>query len=221
MFHTISIDYLQSSSHASASISDGIRQSPRGERETDPTFGPSDMTERFHWFLKKRVINSLDTPCLVPTPIVSGTATSVFVSGGNNSKKPATSQAISQTNSPIDFCKDDQITESFADWLGDEILPDYMEKNYKLNTSQYQIGYSNVFRDACNSDTWGNDPHPSTKLRENALILANPKIRAQMGCKAPLEKYKYCKVEAPLSSGSTGLSTSPEIPELDDSSIAK
>ena len=36
------------SSHAAGSASDGIRQSPRGDRLTVPTFGPSGMHERLY-----------------------------------------------------------------------------------------------------------------------------------------------------------------------------
>ena len=41
-------------SHASAAASEGIRQSPRGERVTVPTFGPSGMAERLNCCEKKR-----------------------------------------------------------------------------------------------------------------------------------------------------------------------
>lgn len=34
--------------------SEGIRQSPRGERATVPTLGPSAVQSRFHWLAKKR-----------------------------------------------------------------------------------------------------------------------------------------------------------------------
>jgi len=47
-----------SRSQAAASASLGMRQSPRGERLTEPTFGPSGITERFHCWLKKRRRNS-------------------------------------------------------------------------------------------------------------------------------------------------------------------
>ena len=34
-----------------------MRQSPRGERETEPIFGPSGMQERLNCWLKKRQQN--------------------------------------------------------------------------------------------------------------------------------------------------------------------
>ncbi len=44
----------RASSQARADASDGIRQSPRGDRLTDPTFGPSGMHDRLNWLAKKR-----------------------------------------------------------------------------------------------------------------------------------------------------------------------
>jgi hypothetical protein len=41
-------------SHAVGSASLGIRQSPRGERLTVPTFGPSGMHDRLNCWLKNR-----------------------------------------------------------------------------------------------------------------------------------------------------------------------
>ena len=41
--------------HSDGSASDGIRQSPRGERLTVPTFGPSGTHDRLNWFWKNRV----------------------------------------------------------------------------------------------------------------------------------------------------------------------
>jgi hypothetical protein len=41
-------------SQLSTCASDGMRQSPRGERATMPTFGPSAVQERLNWFFQKR-----------------------------------------------------------------------------------------------------------------------------------------------------------------------
>ena len=43
-----------SSSHREATASEGIRQSPRGERVTEPTLGPSGRQERLNCWAKKR-----------------------------------------------------------------------------------------------------------------------------------------------------------------------
>jgi hypothetical protein len=39
---------LISASHMAADASLGIRQSPRGDKATDPTFGPSGMADRLN-----------------------------------------------------------------------------------------------------------------------------------------------------------------------------
>ena len=43
-----------SASQLVQSASDGMRQSPRGDKLTVPTFGPSGKQERLNWFRKKR-----------------------------------------------------------------------------------------------------------------------------------------------------------------------
>ena len=43
-----------SRSHSALTASDGIRQSPRGDSETVPTFGPSGRHERLNCCVKKR-----------------------------------------------------------------------------------------------------------------------------------------------------------------------
>ena len=43
-----------SASHTAALASDGIRQSPRGDNATEPTFGPSGIAERLNCCEKKR-----------------------------------------------------------------------------------------------------------------------------------------------------------------------
>jgi len=53
VYYSASIDWIQF--WLSASL--GIRQSPRGLRETLPTFGPSGRHERLNCWLKKRLRN--------------------------------------------------------------------------------------------------------------------------------------------------------------------
>lgn len=56
--HIMHIYYRQSSSHCAShkalTASLGIRQSPRGERLMEPTFGPSGRQERLNCWLKNR-----------------------------------------------------------------------------------------------------------------------------------------------------------------------
>src|SRR6476620_9636090 len=46
------------SSHTRAAASDGIRQSPRGDTLTEPTFGPSGRHDRLNWLAKNRRRNT-------------------------------------------------------------------------------------------------------------------------------------------------------------------
>jgi hypothetical protein len=86
------------------------------------------------------------------------------------------------------FCYDDQIGESFADWIATETTPEYMTNNHpKLTQKQMQLGYANIFRRNCENeanlkakDT--KDVHPWLEDRINKLILTQPQIRKQMGC---------------------------------------
>ena len=41
-------------SHSAAPASDGMRQSPRGDRLTEPTLGPSGKQDLLNWLAKKR-----------------------------------------------------------------------------------------------------------------------------------------------------------------------
>ena len=52
-------------SHSQLAASDGIRQSPRGESEQLPTFGPSGRHERLNCWAKKRRKNTVSHLCMV------------------------------------------------------------------------------------------------------------------------------------------------------------
>lgn len=97
----------------------------------------------------------------------------------------------------ISFCMNDQITESFADWLSSEVVPDYIARNFpQLSRDQFRIGYSNAGRGSCEmSNSNGADPHPTQEKRINRILLVQPKIRVQMGCPLRLSDRKYCKVD--------------------------
>src|SRR5262245_64922961 len=45
-------------SQSAAEASDGMRQSPRGDRLIEPTLGPSGRQERLYWLAKKRRMNT-------------------------------------------------------------------------------------------------------------------------------------------------------------------
>jgi hypothetical protein len=100
-----------------------------------------------------------------------------------------------------DFCSNDQIGESFADWTAAEITPKYLkEKHPELTREQFRYGYSNIFRGMCSNvnpaspgGMMGPDVHPDVRLRANRIILASPEIRKQMGCTDdPVPAPKYC-----------------------------
>ncbi len=107
----------------------------------------------------------------------------------------------------FDFCKKqnengsivgDQVNEAFCDWLASEILPRYIEKyHHDITTpTQFRAGYLNVFRTFCYPD-YSNEKvgfrvHPSINKRANSILLANPKVREQMGCSKDLPGTIYC-----------------------------
>lgn len=106
------------------------------------------------------------------------------------------------------FCGDDQIGESFSDWVASEILPEYINANFpELTRNELRIGYSNVRRgmSACADylsppthfvePSLGSfvDAHPADRWRVNRILLVHPKIREQMGCPAePPKDSAYC-----------------------------
>jgi hypothetical protein len=104
--------------------------------------------------------------------------------------------------SSISFCNNDQLTESFSDWVSAEILPEYIQANHpKLSAQQKRFGYSNVWRGNCGSNYTGNGVHPIESIRVNNILMAQPKIREQMNCPAKSENVDYCAVSsaAPVS----------------------
>lgn len=98
------------------------------------------------------------------------------------------------------FCNDDQVTESFADWMGTEVLPAYIAKNYKLTPEQAREGYANTDRVNCwaypdTSDNFNGDVHPAIGKRINKILLVNPAVRTQMGCPEKHPDNVYCNAE--------------------------
>lgn len=101
------------------------------------------------------------------------------------------------------FCQNDQIGEAVSDWIAAEITPEYISKNFpSLSKDQIRIGYSNIWRGVCADAAsevimppggFGMDVHPAQHLRTNKVILAQPKIRKQMGCPIPPPSgTEYC-----------------------------
>lgn len=107
-------------------------------------------------------------------------------------------------NPKADFCDGDQIGESFSDWMAVEVLPVYIEQNYRLTIEQYRLGYANARRLICSVQEDGGrsnrDEHPAIENRINKIILVNPKVRAQMGCPSKHPENAYCDSETPIGS---------------------
>jgi hypothetical protein len=107
---------------------------------------------------------------------------------------------VGQPTTKASFCDGDQIGESFSDWMAIEVLPIYIEQNYKLTTEQYRNGYANARRLICSVQTeevesLNKDVHPAVEKRINKIILVNPKVRAQMGCPTMHTENIYCDSE--------------------------
>jgi hypothetical protein len=114
------------------------------------------------------------------------------------------------------FCNGDQVTESFSDWMGAEVLPRYIQKNYNLTPEQYREGYANVHRVICwsypdTSDNFNYQVHPAIGKRINKIMLVNPKIRTQMGCPEKHSENVYCDSDNPLGSHNAAPKVTPTI----------
>jgi hypothetical protein len=95
------------------------------------------------------------------------------------------------------FCSDDQIGESFADWMAAELLAKYVSKNLaNLTTEQMRIGFGNSMRALCQDSphkkAWNDiEAHPKTEDRINKILMANPNVIKLLKCEKT-EGYKYC-----------------------------
>jgi len=101
------------------------------------------------------------------------------------------------------FCANDQIGESFCDWLAMEVVPEYIAKKFpQLTQTQRRLGYSNMFRLMCGNDApFGFDVHPAIEDRVNGLALVQPQIRRQMGCSESPSNRIYCPAEGLVEEG--------------------
>lgn len=97
------------------------------------------------------------------------------------------------------FCNTDQIGESFSDWLGTEVMSEFMNNEWKnLSERQVSNGLANIWRDACepgvglHNKSSPTDPHPPVRDRLERLIMVHPVVRKRLNC-GPLPKDKiYC-----------------------------
>jgi len=120
-----------------------------------------------------------------------------------SSSEKKTTDNKETADKPYSFCDGDQITESVADWFGDEVLVEYISQNYpELTTEQWQNGASNVFRQVCTPPSASDvqtpyDHHPEVQARIDRLLLVNPSLRKKMGCTKSHSKFIYCDAKNP------------------------
>jgi hypothetical protein len=97
--------------------------------------------------------------------------------------------------------KSDQISESFADWLATEAMSDYIPKFFSKHSKQERkVGITTLMRSQCMPGA-GMElaDRPPVEERFNRILLSNPDIRDQLGCKVKPLDVAYCAAsnEAP------------------------
>lgn len=109
---------------------------------------------------------------------------------------------------------EDQIGESFCDWMAAQVLPGYISKNHpNLTRDQYINGYANAYRPICRTTVNPSAPpslHPLTIDRVDKIILTNPQVRAHMGCPTEHGSFRYCPPNAPPAGTDERLEAQPQ-----------
>ena len=81
----------------------------------------------------------------------------------------------------------DQITETFADWMGAETLAAYAATELaRLTPQQKRMGFANAMRGFSFAPRSGWEVHPNWDVRANRILMVNPEVRKQMGCVNPI-----------------------------------
>lgn len=85
------------------------------------------------------------------------------------------------------LCMEDQISESFSDWMAAEVVPGFIRKLHpNLSTENYKEGFMNISRtlkcDVEISHSGGVDSHPKPVARINSIMMTNRSIRDAVGC---------------------------------------
>lgn len=104
-------------------------------------------------------------------------------------------RGLGLSKDPVAFCdKSDQISESFVDWLAVEAMSDYVGKFLdKHSRKDKKSGIISMMRSQCMPGA-GMELADRTPIEErfNRLLLSNPDIREQLGCKVKPLDVAYC-----------------------------
>ncbi len=91
---------------------------------------------------------------------------------------------------PHECSDNDQTAETFADWLGVQLMSDAFQKySTEFDARQLRHAITNSVRDLCESDEAFFEEdlslHPSPKIRIDRIFGQNPKVREILGCQIP------------------------------------
>lgn len=93
-------------------------------------------------------------------------------------------------------CRKDQIGEIVSDWFRAEVLPQFIEEEYeKMSLEERQAAYVNSAQKLCDS-TPLMPGYPNARVRVNAVLASQPRIRDQIGCKGQPSPNQYCEAPA-------------------------
>lgn len=91
--------------------------------------------------------------------------------------------------------KDDQLSETFADWMAMQALIPVLENYVKeFGGSQFVASVANSVRDLCEEPPT-QETHPSAETRIDLIFAHHPKIRELLGCGALAPEISpYCQM---------------------------
>lgn len=135
----------------------------------------------------------------------------------NNPEEPARQSACPSASA---FPSHDQTSELVGDWFGAEVVADLMPQlRPNLSQKQWQAGISNIFSFQCQSQAdlvaasrlaeervLPCNGHPTTDVRINTIIGAQPRLREMMGCGGVSSSANYCSFNDEASAAVRGSS---------------
>lgn len=91
------------------------------------------------------------------------------------------------------LCQNDQVNESFADWLGIEAAVDSLHETQKnMTQEELENEYASVYSTKCNEKLPVTNQHPSLDRRANGILGVNPKVRELLKCNSKDQRNIYC-----------------------------